>query len=579
MRASTLRSGLVHAAILLVFGAGAGCGSPPPALCGSGACPDGWHCSAKTDQCIQGLCGNGRIDSGEACDDGGAIDGDVLDGETCNAACTSDETCGNGIRDLTVNPPEVCDCRNDPVLGWVCDPPEAVYCRVNVPTGACMSTALCGNGLTDPPFEECDDGRGGIAMDSLTCNSDCTAARHGDGKVNPQFEGEQCDREAPQRPGTLGPSCQSPTCNLDCTHSSCGDARTNAMDTRVAPNGEECDLGSRNGDNASCRGNCTNNVCGDGFEDRTNVGGRPAEGCDRGADSARSAEDDRHCSYSPSDPVCWLCRGCEWVEGVRHWCGDGTRDTWDFNLNRALSTPEGCDQGSLNGRGAVDVCVYGQATCSLCTQSCQTQNVTGPVCGDRIVQGGWTDEARTVWYEEECDSDVATACGTCGAIGTSNECRNVPKAAAQGTLAIVANRDLLGVTFAIAWDVSQDPTVFEYVEAGGAVTHAGAVPVVIGADVDATASNTASAVANATTASFGAAFTATANGSVVTITNRTQGIRGNGPIELDPPGTTALQRIDLHGGVGCRQDQPCRNDSDCAEGYYCNNARVCRIRA
>ncbi len=493
MRASTLRSGLVHAAILLVFGAGAGCGSPPPALCGNGACPDGWHCSAKTDQCIQGLCGNGRVDSGEACDDGGAIDGDVLDGETCNAACTSDETCGNGIRDLTVNPPEVCDCRNDPVLGWVCDPPEAVYCRVNVPTGACMSTALCGNGDTDPPLEECD-------------------------------------------------------------------------------------LGVNNGDNASCLGNCIRNVCGDGFQDRTNVGGRPVEGCDFGPESARSAADDTHCSYSASSTGCQLCRECQWVDGVRHWCGDGTRDTWDFNLNRALSAPEGCDQGSLNGRGVGDVCVYGQATCALCTRSCQTQNVTGPVCGDRIVQGGWTDETRTVWHDEECDSDVAMACGTCGAIGTSNECRNVPRAAAQGTLAIVANRDLLGVTFAIAWDVTRDSTVFEYIEAAGTVTHAGALPVVIGADASATARNTATAVASAATAPFGAGFSAAANGSVVTITNRTQGIRGNGPIELDPPGTTALQKIDLLGGVGCRLDQPCRQSGqDCAEGYYCHSLGHCRM--
>jgi hypothetical protein len=253
------------------------------------------------------------------------------------------------------------------------------------------------------------------------------------------------------------------------------------------------------------------------------------------------------------------------------------RDTWDFNLNRALSTPEGCDQGSLNGRNARDVCIYGEANCVLCTQSCQTQNVTGPTCGDRNVQGGWTDETRTAWHNEECDSDTARTCGTCGAIGTADECRNVPRAVAEGTITIVSNASLLGVSFAIAWDVTRDSTVFEYIEQDGAVTRAGAVPIVIGADVNATASNTAVAVAEAETATFGEAFNAEANGNVVTITNRIQGIRGNGPIELDPPDTTALRKQDLSGGVGCRLDQSCRGHYDCAEGYYCNQSHLCKV--
>ncbi len=579
MTSSTIGRIAFSAAALAGLLAAGSCRKAQVEQCTEGVfCPAGWHCTASSGQCIQGACGNGRIDGDEACDDGGAIDGDILAGKTCNATCTSDETCGNGIRDLTVTPPEVCDCRNDPVLGLVCDPPEAVNCRVNVAVGACMSNGSCGNGVTDYPPEICDDGRDGIAMDSPTCNSDCTAARHGDGKVNPQYENEQCDREAPQRPGTSGPSCQSQTCNLNCTHSSCGDGRTNSMDDRVAPGGEQCDLGSgTNGDNASCLGNCIRNVCGDGREDRTRVGDRPVEGCDLGSESARSAVDDNDCSYSLSNTGCRICRSCQWIDGDRHWCGDGNRDIWDYYHNRALSPPEGCDQGNLNGRSAYDVCIYGEASCVLCTQGCQTQIVSGPVCGDDIVQSAWTDETRTARRSEQCDDDVSRTCGTCGAVGTSVACRDVPRATARGTITIVSNEDLPQVTFAIAWDVTWDPTLFEYIEAGGAVTQPGAVPVEIGADANATARNTATAVANAATAPFGSSFTAEANGSVVTITNRVQGVRGNSPIAL-PAGTTALQKEDFVGGVGCRLDQPCRGDHDCADRYYCNHSRLCKVR-
>jgi cysteine-rich repeat protein len=55
--------------------------------------------------CLEAGCGNGRLDPGEICDDGNQL---ALDG--CSADCMSDETCGNGIIDLTKT--ETCDDGN-----------------------------------------------------------------------------------------------------------------------------------------------------------------------------------------------------------------------------------------------------------------------------------------------------------------------------------------------------------------------------------------------------------------------------------------------------------------------------------
>lgn len=50
--------------------------------------------ACRDDVCIPIACGNRRVDPGEACDDGNAIDGDG-----CSATCASAEVCGNGVLD------------------------------------------------------------------------------------------------------------------------------------------------------------------------------------------------------------------------------------------------------------------------------------------------------------------------------------------------------------------------------------------------------------------------------------------------------------------------------------------------
>src|SRR5512140_3546135 len=81
----------------------AGCAKPGGVTCSTGIyCAAGWQCAASQPVCIQGLCGNGVVDPGEACDDGGVTDGDSIGAKRCSADCRSDESCGNGVWDKAV---------------------------------------------------------------------------------------------------------------------------------------------------------------------------------------------------------------------------------------------------------------------------------------------------------------------------------------------------------------------------------------------------------------------------------------------------------------------------------------------
>ncbi len=123
-------------------------------------------------------CGDGIVDVAERCDDGNLIDGDG-----CNADCTP--TCGDGV----VAVGEACDDGNR-IDGDGCD-------RNCTPTG-------CGNGIVTAG-EECDDGNND---DHDSCTNACTFAVCGDGVV--QWLHETCDD------GNLE---EADGCDADCTPS------------------------------------------------------------------------------------------------------------------------------------------------------------------------------------------------------------------------------------------------------------------------------------------------------------------------------------------------------------------------
>ena len=110
-----------------------------------------------------GVCGDGVVDGGEACDDGNQVDGDA-----CTNACAL-PGCGDGIQ----GPGEECDDGND------------------VDTDDCLATcvaASCGDGVVQDGVEMCDDGN---MIDTDDCVGMCAMAACGDGFV--QEGDEECD--------------------------------------------------------------------------------------------------------------------------------------------------------------------------------------------------------------------------------------------------------------------------------------------------------------------------------------------------------------------------------------------------
>ncbi len=239
---------------------------------------------AGTDRSLPGrdggtaLCGNGKVESPEECDDGNRLDGDgcspdcaieagwICDGEP--SRCTS--LCGNGVRD----PGEECDGQDlggqdcttagDFTSGELACGPS---CRFD--TTGCR-TPGCGNGRLDSG-EECDDGNQSNTDD---CLNNCREATCGDGYL--WVGHEDCDD---------GNTSNRDGCLADCTQAACGDGF-------IWAGRESCDDGNRfpgDGCDASCAvepgWRCSGEpsacvqLCGNGVQD-------PGEECDDGNHTA-----------------------------------------------------------------------------------------------------------------------------------------------------------------------------------------------------------------------------------------------------------------------------------------------------
>ncbi len=303
-------------------------------------CKPGQVCAAFQNACVdEGGCADGVRSADEACDDG-----NIIDGDGCNARCDSNETCGNGIVDLPAG--EECDpsipgttscsanCLLERCGNRVLDPRE-VCDDGNQESGDgcsadCSSNEACGNNAIDIHLgEECEFESSPFPLfpeDTRLCDSDCTLPVCGDGHVNPATEprAEECD------PGEVG--ANTATCDSDCSAVSCGDGHlnTDAM--------EQCDNGVNNSNYLpdACRTDCKRASCGDGVTDA-------GEACD---DHNPSSEDDCPTGVPLAGGGCQLA-----------YCGDGF-------LKRTGSNTERCDPGG-NGRPAV-----GCSSGSTCRDSC-----------------------------------------------------------------------------------------------------------------------------------------------------------------------------------------------------------------
>ncbi len=157
-------------------------------------------------QCRIEACGNGVLDPGEECDDGG------VDTTNCDSDCTA-PACGD--RHVNTAAGEQCDDGNT-VAGDGCSP----QCQIEA----------CGNGVLDPG-EACDEG----GVDTTNCDSDCTRPACGDRHVN-TAAGEDCDDGG----------VDTTTCDADCTFAVCGDSYVNTAA------GEECEYPDTEVTSAGC---------------------------------------------------------------------------------------------------------------------------------------------------------------------------------------------------------------------------------------------------------------------------------------------------------------------------------------
>jgi len=159
---------------------------------------------------LSATCGNGTVDSGEACDTMG-------ESASCDVDCTA-VMCGDGLRNAAAG--EMCDTLKD---SDACD----ANCTPNV----------CGDGYRNVATEDCDDGN--TTDEGNGCSTVCKF-NNTCGNSVVQL-GEQCD--------TGGDTA---TCDSDCTSSLCPDGHLNTAA------GEQCD--DANYDNTDhCTSSCVIN--------------------------------------------------------------------------------------------------------------------------------------------------------------------------------------------------------------------------------------------------------------------------------------------------------------------------------
>ncbi|MEM6730339.1 MAG: DUF4215 domain-containing protein, partial [Myxococcota bacterium] len=309
-------------------------------------------------------CGDGAVSprptSTEECDDG------------------NDDNCDACHNDCTVN---VAMCGD----GYVCGSETCDEFAVNTATCDADCTAPeCGDGFVNPATEFCDDGG-----DSPNCDSDCSPARCGDGTLN-LAAGETCE------PGGFFPEDPdpSPGCDFDCTAAQCGDGVINEAA------GETCDDGDTDNCTPGCNDTCTGEwqspaVCGDGTVEC-------GEACDDGNTEG--------CDGCSAD--------CTRVEGV---CGDGTIECEevcdDGNTDPGDGCRADCEGVEECGDGLVDVAA-GESCDDGDTQSCG-----GPCLSDCSALRPDTCDGGAIDLCEACeDSDPSNSSIDAGCSGVAPNC-------------------------------------------------------------------------------------------------------------------------------------------------------------
>lgn len=295
------------------------------------------------------VCGDGKAEGSESCDDGNQIAGDDCTNECKIARCGDGvvqdgaEECDDGNKEKTD------DCLNDCRAahcgdGYVQEGVEDCDDRNDRATDACNACSFpaCGDGAVQGD-ENCDDGN---SLDTDACLSDCTEAACGDGIV---FEGEEaCDD---------GNDLQTDACLSDCVEARCGDGL-------VHDGVEDCDDGN-DVDGDACRNDCTLGGCGDGIVQEG------VEACDDGNDV-------------DSDDCTSLCELAACGDGIVRDGVEACDDGNDVDTDACLNTCEVAACGDGVVQADVEECDDGNAVDDDgCSNTCSE-----PVCGDGVAQVG-----------------------------------------------------------------------------------------------------------------------------------------------------------------------------------------------
>lgn len=254
-------------------------------------------CLATGSESYYGICGNGRIETGEDCDDGGVANGDGCSSScqteastactyscsSTDAACTTDTACR-----------EVCEYSDlDPLTGTCSisleDCSETVVCPYELATCDQDDANCCGDGNIDG-YEECDDGN---SINGDGCSTTCLneGSRVVDavcGNEDIAHEDDQGGEECDDGNASSGDGCSSICLNegteaITQIGAECGDGEVNEPY-------ETCDDGNLT-NNDGCSSEClregflpsarrgTLSSCGDGVVDQDEDTGA-GEDCD-----------------------------------------------------------------------------------------------------------------------------------------------------------------------------------------------------------------------------------------------------------------------------------------------------------